>query len=533
MNISRTWKAIFLVALAFSLLPPKLASAQSLVHYECNPKRPAKYQEIVIDAASLAQVSGSVQYKNDDQVWILVTDINPFSTSYSLQVAHHPVQETAIAGFLGNLGGIVSSVIPTNAGTSQPAVKPPAAPASVPARAPHKGGPPPPPAPTCSLDVQSQVLDKWHALSDQAAKLDTAISSAITAYNSDAATYNKDVNLLTSSQACSTIQDSADTLSTFLTSVQTPDALASKLLSAGAVAVNPQNSVQHLQSAIADVGSEARSLLRGIQQYRQQALADPSCHDQLNANKALIDADEADAQALVGPTTGQAKTTMWTDSVTQLKAQYDQLTHARSVLVGVFDRTITPANPFVLTRVVTDNQADVEITLTPATPIRLTQSAQSSSTAVPANTQAKTSAPNSLDITIHFGYGARYNLSGGMVISTLGQKQFTTANGQIAYQNNSGTRLLPIAMLTARWHDCNPDSLSCLAWPRFSFGITAKSDDKGTAPEYIFGPTRAFAGQQLFVTTGVYAGQQQRLLGGLAVGQTTTLSAANLPIAKE
>jgi hypothetical protein len=115
----------------------------------------------------------------------------------------------------------------------------------------------------------------------------------------------------------------------------------------------------------------------------------------------------------------------------------------------------------------------------------------------------------------------------------LGRPLFTTANGEVAYQNNSQTRILPIALLNSRFYDCNPDQGKCLWVPQFSVGITAKADDKGTSPEYLIGPSWAFVKRQLFITVGAYAGQQQRLLGGLQVGQTTSLSAANLPIAKE
>jgi hypothetical protein len=137
------------------------------------------------------------------------------------------------------------------------------------------------------------------------------------------------------------------------------------------------------------------------------------------------------------------------------------------------------------------------------------------------------------ETTLHFGYGARFTLSAGLVVSFLQNVQFTTANGKIAYLNNSRTRILPIAMLNSRFYDCNSDTFNCLVVPQLSVGITAKSDDKGTTVEYLIGPSWAFLRRQLFLTAGAYAGQQQRLLGGLQVGQTTTLSAANLPVAKE
>jgi hypothetical protein len=129
-----------------------------------------------------------------------------------------------------------------------------------------------------------------------------------------------------------------------------------------------------------------------------------------------------------------------------------------------------------------------------------------------------------------------------MVVSLLEKREFTIANGQVngqsnnqvAFSDNSPTRVLPIALLNGRFYDCVSKNKLCYWLPtNFSFGTTAKPDNKGTLPEFLFGPSWTLVERQLFLTVGAYAGTQQRLLGGLAVGNTTTLAAANLPIAKE
>jgi hypothetical protein len=140
-----------------------------------------------------------------------------------------------------------------------------------------------------------------------------------------------------------------------------------------------------------------------------------------------------------------------------------------------------------------------------------------------------------------FGQGPRFILAGGVVISPLQQVTFSTTAtpggsgstaNTIIQQQNSSTRVLPIAMLHARYWDQLPARTWYSFIPNyFSAGVTAKSsDNKGTNIEYLFGPSWAFAEHQIFITAGAYAGQQQRLANSLAVGSTTSLSSANLPI---
>lgn len=140
-----------------------------------------------------------------------------------------------------------------------------------------------------------------------------------------------------------------------------------------------------------------------------------------------------------------------------------------------------------------------------------------------------------------FGAGPRFVLAGGVVISPLQQVTFSTTAmpggsgptaNTIIQQQNSSTRILPIAMLHARFWDQLPAKGWYSFLPNyFSAGVTAKSsDNKGTNIEYLFGPSWAFAERQIFFTAGAYAGQQQRLANSLTVGSTTALSSANLPI---
>jgi hypothetical protein len=119
-----------------------------------------------------------------------------------------------------------------------------------------------------------------------------------------------------------------------------------------------------------------------------------------------------------------------------------------------------------------------------------------------------------------------------MIFSTSNNPAGSTPANIIVETQKSGTRVLPLAMLSARFWDQLPHKEGYNFIPNYlSVGVTAKSTGtNGTSIEYLLGLSRAFAERQLFVTAGAYAGWQQRLGGGLAVGQATSLSSANLPL---
>jgi len=511
-----------LVVLALWISQPVRAQ-----EYTCDPASPPGYKKLVIDAASMTSY-GTLQYSNDDRVWIVVENINPFVATYTLKVKREPVAETAVLAFLTDLGGIDAGLVPAQKSSTQT----PKAVAST--------SPTPTPANknltqagVCDSTPLNQLIAKYTALTLEEQDVNRAINAIATKYKTDGTTYANLLSVVQQEQRCKGIQKSAIPLRQFLAGVQSPDQLKPAVI--GGIP-DDNDPTQALKNAVTQLVTHAKDQRKAILDYKRSAVLNSDCLSLLDANKQNLDDEDRFIDGLIGPTSGTSETQALTDQLNKLNTIYGQWNSAHTAIEKLFDPG-SSGNPFVLTKALTDNQSDEEITLDagPAAISRPSSAAASrpaKTTSVPAPNTA-TAPPASFDTTIHFGYGARFTIGGGLVVSFLQNRQFTTANGQIAYQNHSQTRILPIAMLNSRFYDCDPDSHGCLWIPQLSVGITAKADDKGTAPEYLIGPSWGFLRRQLFLTVGAYAGQQQRLLGGLQVGQTTSLSAANLPIAKE
>lgn len=504
---------IFVAALALLTTAALPMNAQQPA-YACAPDPPSPAHKIlVIDASKPGLKSGSLQYANKDSLWIVVENINPFVSNYVLKVKRTPVTEPPVSDFLVNLGGIVAGVVPKPSKTPQNPT-PTDVDVSVP----------------CGQALQS-ITAAFTTLQSHESDLNRAITAITTSYGTQAETYQKDLRDARDQTKCSEIQTAAETLHSFLAQIMSPDQQAVKYIGGIPSDGNP---IQNLQTSISETLAEAKVLRAALLNYRRNAIGNAECTKQLNAHSAYLQDVDDFVDDLVGGSGGTAEVDGLRSQLTNLSNRYAQFVKARTGINALLNRSLN-GNPFTITKEITDDQADDQITLEPAAAV-LTDASSAQPPAKPSGDSAAKSAPSPtavFDRTIHFGYGARFSIGGGIVTSFLENRQFTTANGQVAFLNNSRTRILPIAALNARLFDCDSERLSCLARPQFTFGITAKADDKGTSPEYLIGPSWPLVKGNLFLTVGAYAGQQQRLLGGLQVGQTTTLSAANLPVAKE
>jgi hypothetical protein len=523
-------KSVFvLIAALMELWTAPKGRAQQ---YACSPAPPsADYKTLRFSAQTdpIAIVSGTLQYKNDDRVWIMVQDINPFVATYTLKVKRQPVTETAVTTFLSALGGIDSGIVPTQKSPSADSQK---VQTPTPALTPAPADRATPATPTCDRGPLDQLVSKFKALDDEEKKINAALAAIAAKYTADGNTVSGLLETVKKEHLCAGIQASAVALRQFLTTAVTesPDQIKAADFGQSPVADDP---TKVLQGSIDQLAQDAKTQRRAILDYRKSAAGRAECAAFLDANAKLLDDEDDFIDGLIGPTARTPEVQALTAQLSKLKATYQQWSDAHSAVEKLFDPARS-GNPFVLTYPLTDSQSDDEVTVQ-ASPAVLASSATTGGGSTSGGSSAKTSSapPPALDTTLHFGFGPRFTLSGGLVVSFLENRQFTTANGEIAYQNNSQTRILPMALLNSRFHDCDSDHPKCLVVPQISVGITAKADDKGTAPEYLIGPSWAFVKRQLFITVGAYAGQQQRLLGGLQVGQTTSLSAANLPIAKE
>jgi hypothetical protein len=515
-------RCFLLTAVLIELFAIPNAHAQE---YSCSPAPPSPgYKTLKLSAQSnpVAIVDGSLQYKNDDRVWIVVTDINPFVVTYTLKVKRQPVTETAVGTFLSALGGIDAGIVPSQKSPGQSPTD---------AQVPTPSATPAPAGAACDSKPLEQLVTKFNLLEAEEKKINTALNAISVKYTADSNTFKDLLGAVKGEHLCAGIKMSATTLRQFLATaaVESPDQMK-----AGDFGQSPSTDdpTKILKGSIDQLTQDAKAQRRAILDYRKATVGRAECASFLNAKAKLLDDEDDFIDGLIGPSTGTPEVQALADQLSKLKTTYQQWSDAHSAVEKLFDPARS-GNPFVLTYPLTDSQSDDEVTLQAGPAVLAAPATSSDSTSKGSSAKPASTVPPVFDATLHFGFGPRFTLSGGLVVSFLENRQFTTANGQVAFQNNSQTRILPVALLNSRFYDCNPDHGKCLWVPQFSVGITAKADDKGTAPEYLIGPSWAFVKRQLFITVGAYAGQQQRLLGGLQVGQTTSLSAANLPIAKE
>jgi hypothetical protein len=518
---------VMVIMLLVELCAMPKGRTQQVQPYACSPDAPKGYTTLKLNVQTKS-VLGPLQYKNDDHVWIVVEDINPFVATYTLKVKRQPVSESAITTFLSALGGIDAGIVPQQKSPTQTQPTPASTPA--PSPTPARGVRPAiPAAPACDQTPLNQLVDKFNALDAEEKKVNKALNAVSTKYKADSVTFSGLFDRVKKEHLCLGIQASAVALRQFLAGVQSPDQIKASEFGQFPVESDP---IKVLKENVDQLARDAKAQRRAILDYRKVTSGKVECASLLDNNAKLLDDEDTFIDGLIGPTTGTPEVQALTDQLNQLKTTFGQWSDAHSAVEKLFDPA-SSGNPFVLTYPLTDSQSDDEVILVAGPPVLSVPGSAGNSKAGASSGKPAATDPAAFDVTVHFGFGARFSLSGGLVVSFLENRQFTTANGQVAYQNNSQTRILPMAQLNSRFYDCDTTNYKCLLAPQISVGITAKADDKGTAPEYLIGPSWAFVKRQLFITLGAYAGQQQRLLGGLQVGQATSLSAANLPIAKE
>lgn len=525
--------------------------------YQCAPNFPAGTKTIVVDAFQQPHSLPVTQYSNNDTVYVVVENINPLVAKYVIQAKGTAVAETAIATFLPFIGGVASSALDSGTAPAAPKAPPAAQPPSTGAAAQKKGpfaakvqAPPPPAA--CQIPIEEFVSSRYSKLSSDYTKFVNALGGSATAAGGITGVtgiyvgYKVKYDDLNPSAAgateCKDIQKKITDLRDFLDGVKSPDEAYSAQI--GQSAVTGSTPTSGLEDTLRGLTAEAIAVRNSITQYRLLTTGVPECENDLKTNREVLQKDEEWIASFVGPSVGTSKSDTIKARIAQLGTMYGSLSTARTSVDAIFDRSVD-SNPFLL---VSDKlagpQMDYQVDVVKVAPAS-SGAAAPAKAAKPAGKKAAAPAADSATQTtlftteLHFGYGARFNISGGLVVSTLPQRQYTTATNtvpnstaanMIVYQNNSSTRLSPILLLNGRLFDCDPANTSCLWLPYLSFGITAKNDGKSTNAEYLIGPSWGLISRQLFLTVGAYAGQQQTLQGGLKVGDPTSLSSANLPI---
>jgi hypothetical protein len=492
-TFTRTWSIYMLAVVLFY---PALTNAQ------CNPG-PNDGNLLILDATSgspVATTSFNYTLKNDTDVLVRLTNINPYAFKCSVSTTSTPFKETAVASFLGQLGGIanISGASTPDAGKAPAGVK-------------SAGG--------LVGDCVQGYKDGAHKQAEDLQAVRDLINAAFLATQNNMAqkinSFNDNVGSLRTATGCQAIKTQASTVTGI-----TPAVVATVSLPGGGTPVP-------LDQAVDILAFRAQRLLSHLTEGTKDC--------SLNI-AALIDQDTAFLEALVhGSSSVQSAVDKWRD---QLKIVNSVNTNIRKIQDSIAGVLSNPQN-FTIDTQINGHQEAITVTAscTPVPP--QTISSDPSSPAMPP-AGGTPPAGNSWKHDFRFGIGPRFVYAGGVVISPLPQQIFSTSTNPagstppniITKTQDSGTRVLPIAMLHARYFDLISASDTVQFIPNYlSAGITAKpSDNNGTSVEYLFGLSWAFAERQLFLTAGAYAGRQQRLGDSLVPNQTTTLGSANLPI---
>lgn len=541
---------LFVLAFLFALMALPLSAQNSQQQNDpeqCVPaETPATVYTFTAQSGSIGVPAGSPASKrsklgsktvpNNTNVVIRLVDINPYLTKCSVSTTSQAYTETAIASFLGQLGGLANI---SSASTPDPS--------KVSAGPPQKTG--------FMLGVihpdnnwkvttrgkqltivsnacvDSYMTGAHHEIALLQAERD-GINMAITQFQASQQSaidaFNKDVGSLAIATACSHIVAAAKSIAFPAPPSPGPTASASP-------------TPIPLDQRIDTVAFQSQRLLTHLTDGTD------ACKQEL---AEVIDTDTAFLEALVhGSSSVSSAVDRWRDQFKTLNTVASNIQKARQSVGTV----LANRQNFLIETPIHESQKTVTVTMScspvtlPTITADLGSSTQTPKTAANNSasdgsaTQPKSGA-NSPTFEVKFGEGPRFVYAGGVVVSPLEQDSFTTTAtpggtgataNTIIFQQDSNTRILPIAMLHARYWDLLPHfKYKHWEWvPNyFSAGITAKStDNNGTSIEYLFGPAWAFADRQLFITAGAYAGRQQRLQDSLAVGSTTSLASSNLP----
>jgi hypothetical protein len=520
------------LVIAFPVLLQAQAAAPTPTPATCTNDPANATFELTAGSGAPIPATSSFSYtrKNDSKALVRLKNINPYSFKCKVTTSVTSFKEAAVSSFLGIVGGVAN----VGANTPNPAAAPTAPAAATPAPTPRTGDL----TTTATLTPADCVnsYNVWHRQVESLWDFRNNVNHALydTRDRQDAALleFSKRMATLRSQSACTDVVKQALELA----SPSVGFTIAPVAVPADpAVPAGPASATTSLpmELAIDELSTRGQKLLPHLSDV------DPACKTQL---KATMDADTAFVGALINSTTNTPS------AVSNWNAQVKALNAVRANLRNIQNNVVTELgnkSDFTIDTWIDGHQQVVTYTAT-CSPVTLQTIPAPDAAAAPAPAPTPTPSPapaNSWTHDFKFGVGPFFVLAGGMVISPLQQITFSTTAtpggsgataNTIIQQQNSSTRILPIAMLHARYWDQLPfhKYKDFRAVPNYlSVGVTAKSsDNKGTNIEYLFGPSWAFADRQFFITAGAYAGQQQRLANSLTVGSTTSLGSSNLPI---
>ena len=495
---------------------------------QCPTNPPADY-EVTATTGRPVPLTSNFSYtrKNETSILIRLKDINPYAFKCAVSSTSVPFKEPDISGFTSLIGGVAGSLGANVPATSSPTPTP--TPAVGPAAAAANSAP----GKSCFefYDPAHQQVIRLH---DVANLINSALQTTQNDQNAQLTSLQNELKSLRHQASCQQTVAQANAV----LNVQ-PFDIAQVVLPALTLAATPTS--VPLTKAIDWAEAEAQRL----SQHLLDDLSD-ACRV---ANRANTNQDMTFINALISVSASTPS------AVSTWRSQLKNLNTVRNNMISVrtsVNDTLGNRSNFTQDLSISGNQQVVTYNATCMAVPELTipsPDASSSAAPTPSPTPSPTPAPNTWSHDFKFGIGPRLVIAGGVVISPLQQITFSTTAtpggsgataNTIIQQQNSSTRILPIAMLHGRFWDqlynqasahTALQTFSRVLPNYFSAGVTAKStDNNGTSIEYLFGPSWGLVNRQIFITAGAYAGHQQRLANSLTVGSTTALGSANLPI---
>ena len=265
--------------------------------------------------------------------------------------------------------------------------------------------------------------------------------------------------------------------------------------------------------------------------------------EELKPAKPAVDSEDIDAFRATIRTEAGA-----TGNVGSGTRRFVSLTSGEAVAAGTADRETTADAQSVGN--MSDRERFVRAGLRESGDRQSVRSLGAASSSDGGSDQPNGAASDKIETKARATIGARrFELSGGMVFSSLGRIEFKPVLGYarnalgvivdaddkptdkrdltkiVGLTQSSKRRFAPLVMLHTRLTNNSKYNLF------FSTGITGKNDNNGFDLEYFIGPSINFLNRNVFFTFGGYAGRQQKLAGDLFVG--AKLTDTDVPVRKE
>lgn len=462
---------------------------------ECGPPatvvNSTDFQNIYVDAATgtfyMRDSAGNAKpvkakYKRSDRVRIILLNKNPFRFKYNVVIENTPVPEPDFESFLK----LFIPVDVTAAAKPTPAAS-------------QQGAQP--------LACQHADDVKFNLIMALNAELGDTYEKGVTGSGLKP-DFDKVVANFKSTQK--TVQDSQKTLTAATTSCTTLCQVSGALLS---TLDAYKSGFDEIEKRINAYRSDAEALERRVEDYESLSNVDPCERPDLRNVKLSAKAAQAVADE-------------WLKALGKMqdgKKEFDD--------VAKFIRDEVLSDPFAFYRVYEIEEFDV--------PTNVTVKVQRKDIV---KKETEFSDFVARFPTLNFGGGPRFTLAAGVSLSRLKKQEFQRVQGTVPGQQglvpliglkeSSNTRNNFIVMLHARLFDI-PFGRTTKVPLHFSLGITRSGDNRGTDPEYLFGPSLSFLDNRLFFTGGAYLGKRQTLEGNLAVGSQVPADLAEIPIRKD